>query len=143
MELPEIVYEQVENLSSEGNDLFDDEKYEAALLKWTQALDLLPEPRSDWDAYTWLTTSIGDAHYHLDDFEAAKQFLFNALNQSVGQGNPFVHYRLGQCEARLENKQDAINHLLKAYMLDGQDVFMAEPDGINYLLTLKEAKLIS
>jgi tetratricopeptide (TPR) repeat protein len=142
MELQDTLYEQVEDLSEKGNDLFDNDQFVFATEKWTQALDLLPEPKSGWDAYTWLCTSIGDAHYQLNQFDVARQFLFDALNGPDGQANPFIHYRLGQCEVKLGNAASANTHLLKAYMLDGENIFMGEPDGVIYLQQLKDAKLI-
>ncbi len=48
----------------------------------------------------WLNTSLGDAHYLLDDFDTAAQFLWDALNCPDGFSNPFVHLRLGQCLLR-------------------------------------------
>jgi tetratricopeptide (TPR) repeat protein len=142
MELPETLYNQVEVLSAEGSDLFDAAKFNSAIAKWTQALDLLPDPKPDWEAHTWLSTSIGDAHYQLQQFEVARQFLFDALNGPDAQDNPFVHYRLGQCEVKLSNVDSAIKRLLQAYMLDGEKIFHGEPDGLSYLQILKDVKLI-
>jgi tetratricopeptide (TPR) repeat protein len=143
MELPGNLYEQVETLSAEGSDFFDTAKFSQALAKWAQALDLLPEPRPDWDAYTWLSTSIGDAHYQLTQFDVARQFLFDALNGPDAQSNPFIHYRLGQCEVKIGNQDSGKSHLLQAYMLDGEKIFHGEPDGLIYLQMLKDAKLIT
>jgi len=63
MELPDKIYDEVDALSAEGNDLMDGERFDAAIDKWMQALDLLPEPKMDWEAYMWLSASIGDAQY--------------------------------------------------------------------------------
>ena len=142
MELPESVYERVEELSAEGSDLFDDTEFSAATAKWSEALDLLPEPKSDWESYTWLSASIGDGYYQLTDLNAARQAFFDALNGPDGQENPFVHYRLGQCEIRLGNEESGISHLLKAYMLDGEEIFSGESDGQSYLQRLKDKALI-
>jgi tetratricopeptide (TPR) repeat protein len=142
MELSENIYEQVEALSAEGSSLFDAARFSQAILKWKKALELLPEPQPDWDAYTWLSTSIGDAHYQLAQFDVARQFLFDALNGPDAQSNPFIHYRLGQCEIKIGNQDSAKNHLLQAYMLDGEKIFHGESDGLTYLQMLKDAKLI-
>lgn len=143
MELPELLYDQVEALSEQGSELFDNGQFDNAASAWMQALNLLPEPKSDWDACTWLCSSLGDAHYQLGQFEAAKQFLFDALNGPDGQASPFTHYRLGQTEVKLGNLGSAKSHLLQAYMLDGETIFGGEPDGLDYLQILKDAKLVS
>lgn len=142
MELPETLYEQVEILSAQGSDLFDDGQFAQAIEEWTKTLDLLPEPKSEWDAYTWLCTSTGDAYYQLDQFESARQSLFDALNGPDGQTNPFLHYRLGQTEAKVGNLDSAKSHLLQAYMLDGETIFQLDHDGMEYLDILKKAELV-
>ncbi|HCF2456947.1 TPA: tetratricopeptide repeat protein [Pseudomonas aeruginosa] len=63
MELPDKICDEVDALSTEGNDLMDDEHFDAAIEKWTQALELLPDPKTDWEAYMWLSASIGDAQF--------------------------------------------------------------------------------
>ncbi|WP_062064939.1 tetratricopeptide repeat protein [Cellvibrio sp. OA-2007] len=141
MELPDDIYTEIEELSEAGNQLCDDENFTAAIEKWNQALMLLPDPKSDWEAYTWLSASIGDALYQLKDFAAAREKFFDALNGPDGRENPFVHYRLGQCEIHIGNEENGINHLLQAYMLDGEDIFQAEDDGAVYLQKLSEKNL--
>ena len=142
MELPDDIYEKIEELSEEGNDLCDDGSFSAAIEKWNQAFLLLPDPKVEWEAYTWLSASIGDALYQLKEFSAAREKFFDALNGPDGKENPFVHYRLGQCEIHLGNEKNGVNHLLQAYMLDGEEIFEAEDDGAFYLQKLSEKQLI-
>ncbi|MEF7614134.1 hypothetical protein V4F39_09465 [Aquincola sp. MAHUQ-54] len=141
MELPEAIHAQVERLSEEGSQRFDDGRYAAAIDRWNAALALLPPPAADWEAWTWLQTSIGDAYYQLGNFGAARAALFDALNGPGAADNPFVHYRLGQSSTRLGRDDEGREHLLKAYMLDGEDIFQAEPDGARYLDLLRRAGL--
>lgn len=140
MELSSVIYAQLEELSNAGNDLVDDENYSLAIGKWMEALTLLPEPQSDWEAYTWLSASLGDAYYQLEKFEEARHALFNALNGPDGQSNPFIHYRLGQCNDRLG--LESIGHLLQAYMLDGERIFGENEDGMMLLQKLKDRNMI-
>lgn len=142
MELSDDIYAAIEDLSEEGNELCDDEKFFAAIEKWNQAFFLLPEPKIDWEAYTWISASIGDALYQLKDFAAAREKFFDALNGPDGKENPFVHYRLGQCEIHLGNEKNGISHLLQAYMLDGEEIFQAEDDGVFYLQKLSDKQLV-
>ncbi|MGK5060305.1 tetratricopeptide repeat protein [Janthinobacterium sp. LB2P49] len=143
MDLPSNVSKQVDLLSEMGNDLADQGEFSQAAERWTQALDLLPPPQADWDAYTWLKASIGDALYQLANFCAAREALFDAVNGPDGQVNPFVHYRLGQTEVALKNEEAGIEELLKAYMLDGEEIFNEEEDGHIFLKKLRDAGLAS
>ncbi|MBW3510634.1 hypothetical protein [Janthinobacterium sp. NKUCC06_STL] len=143
MDLPSNVSKQIDLLSEMGNDLADQGEFTQAAERWTQALDLLPAPQADWEAYTWLKASIGDALHHLADFSAAREALFDALNGPDGQENPFVHYRLAQTELALKNEEAGIAELLKAYMLDGEEIFTEEEDGYIFLQKLRDAGLVS
>ncbi|HHM5104683.1 TPA: tetratricopeptide repeat protein [Pseudomonas aeruginosa] len=142
MELPDKIYDEVDALSTKGNDLMDDEHFDAAIEKWTQALDLLPAPKTDWEAYMWLSASIGDAQFQQRRYELARDALLDALNAPGGVENPFVHFRLGQCQVKLGNEALAVESLLKAYMLDGEEIFLAEDDGVVFLKMLQDRKLV-
>lgn len=143
MELPDDIYNQVEDLSAEGSDLFDQSRLDEAIQKWSSALNLLPTPQADWGAYTWLSASIGDAQYQMNQLDAARHSFLDALNGPDGLDNPFIHYRLGQILIRLGEEEKGIQSLLKAYMLDGEQIFSADPDGASYLQKLRDKNLIN
>lgn len=93
-------------------------------------------------SYTWLCASIGDAQYQLEEYEAARQSFFDALNGPGGQENPFVHYRLGQSQISLRDEEQGVASLLKAYMLDGEEIFGEDGEGEKYLQILRDRKLV-
>ncbi|WP_017523392.1 tetratricopeptide repeat protein [Pusillimonas noertemannii] len=141
MELPDHIYAQVEILAEQGNEMLDDEDYEGALASWSEALELLPEPRNDWDAAMWLHASMAEAHYQLRDFESARDAMYDALNAPGGNENPYVHYMLGKALLRLDDEK-AVDALLRAYMLDGEDIFDSdEEEGPDALRLLQERGL--
>lgn len=143
-ELPDDIYQQVEALSEEGNELSDEGDDEGAEAVWRQALDLLPEPKTKWSAYTWLTTSIGEASYFQSNYADAAQMLFDALNGPDAHENPFVHYMLGKALWQIGEDEDrAIDELLRAYMLDGVDIFDGdEEEGPDMLQLLIDRGLV-
>lgn len=142
-ELPDDIYEQIEALSEEGNDLSDDDDPAGAEAVWRQAMDLLPEPRVDWEAYTWLSASIGEACYQQGKIDDAVQSFFDALNGPGGQDNPFVHYMLGKSLLKQDQPDRAIDELLRAYMLDGVDIFDSdEAEGPDMLQMLQDRGLV-
>lgn len=140
--LPDVLHQQIERLSEDGNQQFDAGRHAAAISQWQQALALLTPPAVQWEAWTWLQTAIGDACFQLGNFAAARAALLDALNGPGAQENPFVHYRLGQASSRLGRDADAREHLLRAYMLDGEDIFHAEPGGEGWLRLLRTAGLV-
>jgi Uncharacterized protein conserved in bacteria len=128
IELSDELYEQIEELSEQGNDLVDEDDFDGALEKFQAALDLLPEPKNQWEAAMWLYASMGDMHLFKEDFESAKTNFYNALNCPDGQESAFVHLRLGEALYELGEEDKALDHLLRAYVLEGPEIF-AEEEG--------------
>ncbi|HEY9281498.1 MAG TPA: hypothetical protein VIP51_15615 [Eoetvoesiella sp.] len=142
MELPDDIYQQIESLSEAGNECSDEGDFKGAIENWRQALAVLPEPSLDWEAATWLYASLGDAYYQLADYGMAKDALFIALSCPDGQGNAFIHYMMGKTLMRL-NDAGAVDELLRAYMLDGVDLFESDEDeGSESLKLLEEQGLL-
>ena len=143
MELVPEIYQKIEALSDKGNTFLDNGESKEAIDTWNEALALIPDPKTDWEASMWLHASIGDAYFHEGNFSAVKESFFNALNCPGAHENPFIHYRLGQALLKLGETDKGIDQLLQAYMLDGDDIFLSEDGGEDYLNLLRNRGLIS
>jgi len=128
MELQDAIYEEILIISSKGDNLIENFMYDEAIEMYSRALNLVPEPRNNWEASTWIYTALGDVYYIKKDFEKAKNYLFNAMNCPDGIVNPFILLRLGQSLFELNEFNNAKNYLMKAYMLDGYSIFYDEDD---------------
>lgn len=140
--LPDALYAELTALSAKGDDLLEDGRPDAAIEVWQQALALLPEPRRQWQASLWLNASIGDAERAKGDVEAALAAFEEAAASGAieGQSNPFVHLGLGSCLIDLGRDEEATEPLLRAYMMEGEEIF-AESDR-RYLAHLRAKGLI-
>lgn len=137
MELSDEIHEKVVQLSKEGDRLADAEDYRAAVERYIEALDLLPEPKTDWDACTWLLAAIGDANFRSGNHEQARAALTDAMHCPGAIGNPFIHLRLGQAQFELGNMQRANDELARAYMGAGKEIFSEEdPKYFTHLKTV-------
>jgi hypothetical protein len=58
-QLPDDICEKIHELSEAGNNLCEVNEFSRAVDQWTKALTLLPEPKVEWEAYTWLSASVG------------------------------------------------------------------------------------
>ncbi len=137
-ELTIEIIEKIEELSEQGNDFFDKDEFKQAIEIWQQALSLIPNNHNLYAESQWLYTSIGDAFFYLDDYERAL-ISFKKAKENIESNayiNPFIMLRLGQCY--LENKQteDATEYLLRAFMIEGEDIFEDEDE--KYFNFLKE-----
>jgi len=125
-ELDPARYERITELSGQGNEAFEDERFEEAVEEYEKALALIPEPWTDWEASTWVLTALGDCHYLLDNHAEALAHLVQAVRCPGGLGNPFIHLRLGQVQYELGNEDRAKDELARAYMGGGPEIFETE-----------------
>lgn len=140
-ELPDEIYDRIEQLSEQGNVLLEDQgDWRGAVKAWSAALDLLPAPKTQWEAALWLYASLGDAYRRGGDLQSAKDMLFDAQNCPDGHMNAFALLRLGQTLVDLGDADKGLEQLLRAYLIDGEEVF--EEDGAAYLKLLRDRKLI-
>ena len=119
-ELDDSIYDQVRELCDHGDRLADDGRLADALQAFWSAWDLLPEPRTAWDAATWILAAIGDVNFQQGDFGAGRDNLTTAMHCPDAIGNPFLHLRLGQCQFELGNMDRAADELARARLLGGR-----------------------
>ena len=46
-----------------------------------------------------------------------------------GYGNPFIMLRLGECCLEIGDEKNAVEYLLRAYMMEGKEIFEPDEDG--------------
>ena len=101
-----------------------------------KAWDLLPEPKTEWDAATWILAAVGDANFLGKDYKAGRDNLSNAMHCPNAIGNPFIHLRLGQCQFELGNEERAADELTRALMGAGEEILQQEdPKYFKFLKT--------
>jgi tetratricopeptide (TPR) repeat protein len=122
-ELPDPIHEEITRLCAAGDGHAEQQAYPAALASYWAAWDLLPEPKTDWEAATWILVAIGDANFLGGDFIAGRDNLSNAMRCPEAIGNPFIHLRLGQCQFEVGDHERAADELMRAYMGAGREIF--------------------
>lgn len=134
-QLPDDLSEQINAHCSEGDALAMEDQFEDALAEFENAWELLPEPRTQWEAALWILSALGDAHFFLEDWQACCDALMLAVKECAGaMENPFVRLRLGQSLFELGNRREAANWWTPAYLQEGLPLFDAEdPKYLTYL----------
>lgn len=125
-ELDDTTYAIVEALSNEGNALIEEERFDAAVSIFRKALRLIPDPKSHWEASTWLYVALGDAYFFQERYAEAGEEFLNAANCPEGNHNPFILLRLGQCLLEEGDSEKAKDFLFRAYMAEGRQIFEGE-----------------
>jgi hypothetical protein len=76
------------------------------------------------------------ANYLGGDYVAGRDNLANAMHCPAAIGNPFIHFRLGQCQFELGNLDRAADELMRAYMGAGREIFdQDDPKYFQFLAT--------
>ncbi len=140
-ELPEGIADRVEEIAEIGNLQFEEEgDWQAAIKTWEQGLEILPSPQHRWEASMWFYASIGDAYRFGGDHGKALEAFQSAYASAEGYVNPFVLSGIGMSLYDLGRKEDAIDPLLRTFMLVGDDIFVEEDE--KYLDYLKSIDLV-
>ncbi len=132
-ELPDKLYAKILKLSDAGEREADKGHFKKARDRFQKALDLLPQPQGKWDAYTWLQVAIGDMSLSVGEFEDAENRFQSAFQGPEGLENPYIRLRLGDLTLRRGDEESALEFLLMAYTLAGRDVFMEDPELLEFL----------
>lgn len=119
--------EQVVSLCEKGVELQDEERFHASNKEFLEVYTLLPEPKANWKAYTWLISSIADNHFELNEYQPA----YDKLNEVVSldqtaTDNAYICLRRGQCALELGDEQTAQTLLKQAFEIEGKELFEDE-----------------
>ena len=111
---------------AEGDRLAAQGKFRDAMTAYNEAWKLVPSPKEQWEASTWILAAIADAAF-LGGFKtSALQALEFAMHCPGAIGNPFLHLRLGQVRFDRDELDSAADELMRAYMGGGAEIFAQE-----------------
>ena len=134
--LPSDIRQMVDQLCQKGDQFAQIDQHDDALDKYEAAWALLPEPKTQWPAATWILMAAGDVYFEKRDFEAACGTLEESLNYPDGDQNAFILLRLGQSLFELGDLNAAANALEAALAQQGDSLFADEdPKYLDFLKT--------
>jgi tetratricopeptide (TPR) repeat protein len=140
--MDDATHQQLSDLCAAGDLAADQGRYGEALASYGEAWHLIPEPKQDWNASTWVLAAIGDACFLTGDFAESRKALEFAMHCPEAIGNPFLHLRLGQALLEQGEEDRAADELIRVYMGAGKEIFDADdPKYLAFLST--RAKLDS
>jgi tetratricopeptide (TPR) repeat protein len=134
-ELPSQIHEAIKQFCASGDALAASARYEDAISEYNRAWEMVPEPKVQWNASTWILAAIGDAAFLGGYGTSAREALEYAMHCPDALGNPFLHLRLGQILFDAGDTDRAADELMRAYMGAGSEIFVTEDE--RYLAFLK------
>jgi len=135
-QLDEETHNKVRKFCAQGDQFLDAKRYDDALKQYNMAWALVPDPKEEWEASTWILAAIGDTCWLGSNSAEAQNAFDFALTCPSGLGNPFIHLRLGQIHFDSNNLERAADELTRAYMGAGMEIFGdADPKYFEFLRT--------
>ncbi|MDB5709440.1 MAG: hypothetical protein JWL96_1510 [Sphingomonas bacterium] len=125
-ELSPQVHEAIQRFCADGDNLASAGKFKDAIRAYNRAWAIVPEPKNEWNASTWILGAIGDSAFLSGYNTSAREALEYAMTCPEAVGNPFLHLRLGQVLLNIEEHDRAADELMRAYMAGGEEVFASE-----------------
>lgn len=123
MKLGYFVSKKIDNLAKKAEIYLNNGDSLEAISKYNEIIDLLPEPKENWEAYEWAIVSIADTYFVAKNYEKAYFYFSKVISD---ESNPFVFLRFGQTNYYLKNNKDAVKYLGEAYDICGEDIFNDE-----------------
>lgn len=126
----------IDQLCQKGDKFAQIDQLDDALDQYEAAWELLPDPKNQWPAATWILMAAGDIYFGHRHFVAARNALREAIESPGGEDNEFLWLRLGQSLFELDDLNGAADALEMALQLNGEDLFADEdPKYLNFIKT--------
>lgn len=124
--LPGDLRQMIDSLCQKGDQFAQIDQHDDALDKYEAAWELLPDPKQQWPAATWILMAAGDVYFEKQDYVAASETLRESLNCPEGDSNPFILLRLGQSLFEAGDLNSAADVLEAAFRNSGDALFADE-----------------
>jgi tetratricopeptide (TPR) repeat protein len=135
-ELRPEIYSAIKAYCARGDELAAVKSYEDAITQYNQAWLLVPDPKNEWTASSWILAAIADAAFLGGYKTSAIEALEYAMTCPGAIGNPFLHLRFGQVLFDKGELDAAADELMRAYMFEGEEIFSSEdPQYLAFLRT--------
>ena len=134
--LPSELRQMIDKLCQKGDQFAQIDQHDDALDQYEAAWELLPAPKNQWPAATWILMAAGDVYFEKRDYLAAIDSLRQALECPDGDSNAFIQLRLGQCLFEVNDIDAAANVLESVFQEVGEGLFSDEdPKYLNFVKT--------
>ncbi|MEZ6134462.1 MAG: tetratricopeptide repeat protein [Pirellulaceae bacterium] len=125
-ELPPSIHSRLKAICENADRLVEESELSEALALYREAWALIPENWTEWEASTWILSSVGEVYFRMGKFEEALERYSRAVQCPNGIGNPYIHLRLGQLHFELGNLKKAADEFARAFMGAGDEIFQKE-----------------
>lgn len=124
---------------TEGNECDDNKEFKAAIDKYDEAYNILPEPKFEWEMLSaWLAGSYFNAYFSLGNFAEAKHWAVNELKYKGSDIDVGPLMDIGMASYELGQFDEAYENFNAAYMYGKERPFKEYPKKyLNFYLERK------
>ncbi len=134
--LPDDLRQMIDKFCQKGDQFAQIDQHDDALDQYEAAWELLPDPKNQWPAATWILMAVGDVYFEMQNFVAASETLQESLGYPDGEANAYILLRLGQSLFEIGNLNAAANFLEIAFQKNGEELFAdEEPKYLEFVKT--------
>jgi tetratricopeptide (TPR) repeat protein len=124
-ELTNEIHNQIIKISEEANSFFEKKDYRVAIEKYKEALNLLPNPKYEWDSFSWLHNNIGNSYIELCEWELAFNHLHNSLLTPQGMQDSLIWFYAAKALFEMNIIEKSETYFVRSYTLDSE-IFQGE-----------------
>lgn len=117
-ELSDSTYEIITQLVDEAENDCRRNDFRSSISKYKKAARLLPKPRYEWEAYSWLMCGIGLNYVEIENWQEAFKFLNYSLLSSDEMVDASVWFHTGQALYKMGRFDESKDYLIKAFILN-------------------------
>ena len=121
--LPTSIACRITHLCEQGDEHLQRRRFDAAVLQYKGAFDLLPSPKQQWQETIVILNGIVDACLQKGDFAGAEDALEAALECPFADRDAGVQLRFGKLLFETGRRDEARQMLLQAFCQGGRKVF--------------------
>jgi len=121
--IPLEIFESILKDLEHGNNCMDEKSYMQAFNFYSDALDKVPKEKEDWHISLDIYYALGESSFYQEEYNMAIYFFNKALLSPDGLASWKVWFGLGKCFHKQNLKKEAQDAFIRAYMLEGKEIF--------------------
>lgn len=124
MNLGYLKQKKINRICKKADELLEKDNWKEAIVNYKEIIQILPDSKTEYDAYNWTNITIGDIYYLNEKYEEALEYLLKAYNNYDKNG--FLFLRIGESYFNLNQESKAEFFLKMAFNAEGRELFYDE-----------------
>ncbi len=132
--LEEKLFDEINALYELGNTYLAANEIDKALQQYENAYSKIPVQQHEWELAEGILLATANAYYVSNNFKKTLETIYRIKSYKTSN-NPFLHLRLSQAYLGLHENEKANEHISKAYLNGGIEIFEDELTLLKYIIT--------